>query len=214
MSEAFAPHLLTQGHRRRSSDQRRGQQFLGDLTLAPGRVHEFCGTARRTLALTLGREMTGPVFWIRPAWTAEALNPVAVTRFLNPGRLTFMTPCRAEDLLWTMEEALRSGAVPLVVADLPGPPALTPVRRLHLAAETGAAEGDHAPIGLILTPGSGGAQGIESRWAFHPTHKADRSSSWRLSRLRARTQPESHWHVRPRAGGGLSLGARADLAEK
>ncbi len=214
MSEAFAPHLLTQGqHRRRPRDQR-GQQLLGDLTLAPARVHEFCGPARRTLALTLGREMAGPIFWIRPAWTAEALNPAAVTRFLNPGRLTFLTPGRAEDLLWTMEEALRSGAVPLVVADLPAPPALTPVRRLHLAAETGAAEGNHAPIGLILTPDSGGAQGIESRWAFHPTHAEDRASSWRLSRLRARTEPEAHWAVRPRAGGGLSLADRAPLAEK
>ena len=82
---------------------------------------------------------------------------------------------------------------PLVVADLPGPPALTPVRRMHLAAETGAGLGA-APLGLLLTPGDGGAQGIETRWHMAPAHEGSRRL-WQLERRRARTLPPRRWQV-------------------
>jgi protein ImuA len=200
MSRPAAPHLLERSARHPAAPPiaPAGQALLGDLTLAPGRVHEFCGTARRTLALTLARRMTGPVFWIAPGWSADRLNPEGVLSFLDPGRLIFVTPRRAEDLLWSMEEVLRAGAVPLVVGDLPAPPALTPVRRLQLAAETGAAEGRLVPLGLILTPGRGGAAGAESRWECLPRHAgtARAERGWTLHRRRARTAPEADWTLR------------------
>ncbi|ULB10452.1 hypothetical protein ORIO_11130 [Cereibacter azotoformans] len=179
------------------------QRLVGDLSLARGRVHEFCGPARRLLAILLMAEMRGPVVWIHPGWRPERLYPDGVCAFAEPGRLILARTRRPEDLLWSMEEALRSGAVPLVVAELPEPPPLTPVRRLHLAAEAGAAAGADPPIGLLLTP-AGGATGIETRWQLAPAP----GGRWRLGRLRARMEPPAGWFLR-RARQGLEIESRA-----
>ena len=174
--------------------------FLGALRLDRARVHEFCGPARRTLALMAARATEGPVLWISPGWMPDRLNPQGVLSFITPGRLIFVQPRRIEDLLWSMEEALRSGTVALVVAALPDAPGLTPVRRLHLAAETGRAEGQIAPLGLLLTPGEGGAQGVESRWHLAPRH-TEHGTSWWLERRRARMEPPKAWELRQRDDG-------------
>lgn len=169
---------------------------LGALRLALGRAHELTGPARRTLAALIAAETSGPIFWIAPAWQAEALNPEGLCHLTHPGRLTFLTPERGEDLLWCMEEVLRSGAVPLVVAELDRPPALTPVRRLHLAAEQSGA----APLGLLLVPDQGGAAGVETRWHMAAQHNAAQSPRWQLDLLRARMAPPQSWELQARAG--------------
>ncbi|MEO0484273.1 MAG: hypothetical protein AAF092_00020 [Pseudomonadota bacterium] len=187
---ATAAHLLTRERPREGE----APPFLGDLRLATSRVHELCGPARRSLALMIAAAMEGPIFWISPAWNVDRLNPDGFSHLVNPGRITFVEPERAPDLLWCCEEVLRTGAVPLMVGDLPAPPALTPVRRLHLAAETGAARGI-APLGLILTPGDGGAAGVESRWSLAPALPGDGAAHWTLTRMRARALPPKHWDV-------------------
>ncbi|MGR3496981.1 ImuA family protein [Citreimonas sp.] len=168
------------------------------LSLALARVHELCGTARRTLALRVAAAAGAPVLWIAPARGAAPLNPSGMAEFLQPRDVLFVTPERPVDLLWAMEEALRSGAAPVVIADLADPPAITPVRRLHLAAEAGAATGLCRPLGLILTPGDGGAAGIETRWRMDPLHAPDRDR-WRLERLRARMAPPRAWTIEDEA---------------
>ena len=170
--------------------------------LALGRVHEACGPARHRLALWLAAQTTGPVIWIAPDWSADRLNPCGMMPFIDPARLILVQPKRAEDVLWSMEEVLRAGAVPLAVADLPALPGLTAVRRMHLAAETGGKVQGRAPLGLLLTPGMGGAQGVESRWHLTPDHKGS-AGAWTLTRLRARTAPEQAWHVARRPGAAL-----------
>ncbi|NNE82028.1 MAG: hypothetical protein HKN18_17300 [Silicimonas sp.] len=171
------------------------------MTLDRGRVHEACGSARRRLALMVAGALQGPIFWIRPSWMPVHLNPEGMVRLADPARLIFVTPKRPEDLLWTMEEVLRAGLAPLTVADLPEPPGLTAVRRLHLAAETGAAEGRCVPLGLLLTPGTGGAPGVETRWSLTPNHGENGHEAWVLDRLRARMQPEKTWQVTGGKGG-------------
>lgn len=191
--------LLDRSHHRPD----RGQPLLGPLTLARARVHEAHGPARHTLALLLARAMEGPLFWVAPAWVPDRLYPTGLANLgVNPGRITFVHARHPTDILWTLEEILRAGAVPLVVGDLPGPPGLTPMRRLQLAAEAGAAASGHPPLGLILTP-EGGAAGAESRWKMTPAHTPDRTG-WTLARERARSDPPGTWQVAP-AGDGFAL---------
>ncbi len=168
---------------------------LDEIALPFSRVHEICGRARRTLALMIAARAGAPVFWIAPSWETAPLNPDGMLPFLQPRDVTFLATRRAEDILWCTEEMLRSGAVPVVVAELPGPPGLTQVRRLHLAAEAGTGEGHSRPIGLLLTPGTGGAPGIETRWQMEPEHAPGRTA-WQLSRTRARMAPPKSWQLR------------------
>lgn len=192
------------------------QPLVGELTLRKGRVHELCGPARLTLAALVMGKTQGPVVWIRPGWLADRLNAAGLQPMANPARLIIATAARDEGLLWAMEEALRSGAAPLVVAEVLAPPGLTPIRRLHLAAEAGSQaahrDGTPAPLGLILLPGQGGAQGVESRW--HMTPRPSRSllwsdeGAWTLTRLRARLAPPAAWTLRRGAAGAETLEAQ------
>ncbi len=185
------------------------QPLAGDLTLQRGRVHELCGPSRLMLAARIMARAQGPVIWIRPGWGTERLNAAGLQPLADPSRLILIQAPRDESLLWAAEESLRSGAAPLVIAELLTPPALTPIRRLHLAAETGAeaARRDNAtpPLGLILLPGTGGAQGVESRWHLAPA--PSRSLLWSdedsftLTRLRARLLPPASWAWRTRPRG-------------
>ncbi len=190
-----------------------------EVALARGRVHELCGLARCSLAVLLAGAMAGPVLWIAPGWRAERLHAAGMARFAAPERFVFADCGRVEDILWCAEEALRSGAAPLVVAELPVPPKLTPVRRLHLAAAAGGRGG--LPLGLLLTPGSGGAPGVESRWHMAPETSSDTPagrpvgrSAWTLQRLRARGAGPAAWrlHHGP-AGLAAEPAASAGVAE-
>ena len=183
---------------------RPGLVLAGDLALAAGRVHEAAGPARWSFAAMLAGRVEGPILWIAPAWTGERLSAEGARGFFDPSRLLFAMPGRAEDLLWVMEEALRAGVLALVVAELPEPPGLTRVRRLQLAAEAGAAAA-RAPLGLLLTPGEGGAPGVESRWHIAPRHGAG-LTRWRIERRRARNAGPRGWTL-VQERGALHCGA-------
>ena len=209
-----AAKLTRQTHRADSPGLRLFDRFTPpggrphEFHLAGARAHEACGSARRRFALWLASGHDWPVLWIRPDWHPDRLHLQGVRGEIDPGRLIFVECCRPADLLWSMEEALRSGLIRLVVADLPEPPGLTPVRRLHLAAETGAERTGRAPLGLLLTPGNGSAAGVETRWRLSPDHLDPDMPRWRLSRLRARTAPVADWTVTRGAHGAAQVVAR------
>ncbi|MCZ8332988.1 MAG: hypothetical protein O9328_01875 [Rhodobacteraceae bacterium] len=189
------------------------------IGLARGRLHEFRGPSRVALAVQVMAECAGPVLWITPGWQAERLYPDGVAALADPARLICARARRVEDILWAMEEGLRSGAVPLVVAEVPAAPGLTPVRRLQLAAEAGAEAAHHAgrgivPLGVMLTGGEAGAAGVESRWRMGPLPATsslleERGSVWRLERERARGAGPAAWRLR-REGRGAVLEAWSD----
>ncbi|SMX38058.1 ImuA family protein [Maliponia aquimaris] len=165
-----------------------------EIALPLARVHEICGQARRTLALHVMAQAGGPVIWIHRRHSPDQLNPCGMVGLFSPAEVILAATDRPEDSLWAMEEALRSGAAPVVVADLAEPPGMTPVRRLHLAAEAGAENGFCRPLGLLLTPGTGGAPGIETRLSCDPAHGPG-GQAWRIERLRARMMPPKTWRL-------------------
>ncbi len=178
-----------------------------DVHLARARVHEVTGAARIVFALAAAARLDGPVLWIQPSWTPERLMGDGVSGFIEPGRLIVARARSLIDILWTAEEALRAGVVPLVVADVPALPSLTQTRRLHLAAEAGSAVAEVAPLGLLLTPEPGGVPGIETRWRLAPAPgwATDGQPHWRLTRLRARMAPEHTWEMTARGSRLVSV---------
>lgn len=201
----------------------------GPLALARGRLHEATGPARRVLAAILAgaAQAEGPVIWLRPAWRAERLCPQGLGPFADPGALVIAACPQAEDLPWAAEEALRSGAVALVVVELAAPPDLRQVRRLHLAAAEGVARARAAgtacaPLGLALAAEvvEGALAGVESRWRLaplppdpgHPARlwRGTALPAWRLERLRMRDAPPAAWRLAAGPAGALEA---APLAE-
>jgi protein ImuA len=121
---------------------------------------------------------------------------------------------RAAEALWAAEEALRSGACPCVVLEAATPPALTPVRRLNLAAEAGAAQAPAPPLCLILLAEGGAAGAVETRWRVDPLPgwAAGRPARWRLSLLRDKGGPPGVWVLSGSGASPLRQAARPPLA--
>jgi protein ImuA len=191
--------------------------------LALGRAHEAFGSARRTFAAMTAARLGGPVIWIRGPWAEGAPCPDGLAAFFDPGRIVLVECRRGVEALWAAEEALRSGAAPLVTLEADAPPGLTPVRRLTLAAQGDDGRGDRErerrrtpPLCLILTPLGGAAPAVQTRWRIDPmpgwAHAAG-APRWRLELLRDKAGPPAIWEARGwEARGRSSRGAARDSA--
>ena len=131
------------------------------LTLLGARVHEAEGRGRTAFALFQAARTAGPVFWIALAHDQDRLLPAALPQGLAE-RLHLVETRDETDLLWATEEALRSPAVALVIAEPARPLSLTVGRRLQLAAEAG------RTTGLMLIQEGKGSHAAETRWQCEP----------------------------------------------
>jgi protein ImuA len=173
-------------------------------SLALGRAHEAAGPARRVFAAAAAGRLSGPVVWIVAGPSPGRLHPEGLMGFCDPARLVTARARRPVDGLWAAEEALRAGCAPCVVLETPAPPALTPVRRLQLAAEAGAAAeaATAPPLCLILTPEGGSAAAVETRWWIDPlsgwaseTAPGGGPARWRVALLRDKAGPPGVWEA-------------------
>lgn len=97
------------------------------------------GAATGFCAALLGRLAagTGTVLWCRRGRAQDLYGPGLAAFGLAPARLLVVRARTATDVLWVMEEALRSGALAAVLGEADGL-GVTAARRLQLAAEGGA----------------------------------------------------------------------------
>mgnify|MGYP003627618199 CR=1 FL=1 len=107
-----------------------------------------------------------PILWCEASQTTfdvgRLYGPGLAAFGLDPARLILASPASVVDLLWTMEEALRSGAFAAVIGEIDGRAAaltLTATRRLHLAAEAGG-----RPALLLTGHASNGTSAAATRW--------------------------------------------------
>jgi protein ImuA len=162
-------------------------------------------------ALLLARLLDdgGSVVWCRRhhGCSGHKLHAPGLLAFGLDLRRLLVVHARSEtDVLWAMEESLRSGAVAGVVGEITNLPRVAP-RRLQLAAETGGA------TALLLRPTSAaaGADSAATHWRVDSLPSNDASTgAWRpmgpppeISPLRVQ-RPAVRWRIAlERCKGGI-----------
>lgn len=116
------------------------QAFAGKVFPA-GVVHELVSSTQTNAAATnafiaalLGQllQADGMCLWVG---TKRSIFPPALQLFgVDPGRVIFITPDRAKDVLWVVEEGLKCKAIAAVAGELKAL-SFTESRRLQLAVE-------------------------------------------------------------------------------
>ncbi|WP_395682814.1 ImuA family protein [Inquilinus sp.] len=108
----------------------------------------------------------------------------------DPADLVLARGRRSEDVLWQLEEGLRSGAVAAVVGDVAAPD-LTASRRLQLAAEAA-----RVPVLLLLPPGAAPPQSVAlTRWRIVSRPSRQGRPTWCLDLQRCRGGTPARWCV-------------------
>jgi len=167
--------------------------FQNCFPLRPARVHEACGPGAASFA-AVAMARADAVFWVFEAWRTEMINPQGLTGFFDPAKLVLARAADQTDSLAVTEEALKDGAIPLVVIETTRPLNLREGRRLQLAARAG------NTTGLCLIPEGMGSNATETRWHCAPVFEADGGAfdstlqCWTLMKNKSGTI--GCWHVR------------------
>ena len=155
-----------------------------------GRTHEATGPGAPGFAFALGGRLDGHVLWIVEGWRAGAINPVGFSLYLDPAKLLLARAGDPAEAQAVAEEALRSGAVALVVLEVSKPLSLTAGRRLQLAAEEGKS------TGLCLISEGMGSNAAQTRWHCSPLYDPDDSTLQRWETIKNKSGTLKAWDVR------------------
>ncbi len=161
--------------------------FSQYFPLKSGRAHEVVGPGSTAFAAIVCGQAGGPFLWLSEAWQSQSLNPAGLFPFCEPGQMLMGRADSQDEVLACAEEALRSGMVSVVVAELREALSFTAGRRLQLAAEMGKA------TGLLLIGEGMGNNAAESRWhcapIYEPEDRVPVSSYARVSPFLASFRP-------------------------
>ena len=172
-------------------------QTLGD-GLPLGCLHEVAGTAADGFAAMLATQFTTqlkePVLWCVDGKQARhPFAPGLAGMGVATERLTIACCKTLKDMLWAMEEGLKSGAAALVIGEPSRPLDLTASRRLQLTA------GTEGATGLILGQRNLAPNACTTRWQVSAIPSPDRDSpwggAWRLELTRSRNGGAGTWDV-------------------
>lgn len=158
--------------------------------LKTGRVHEVCGPSAMSFAAIHATKAQNTVFWLSEQWRAEQVNPLGVIDILHPDNLIIASTKEQTETLAVAEEALRSGAMSVVIMELNAPLDLTAGRRLQLAAKAGNA------LGIALIPEGMGSNAAETRWRCYPVFDPEDSTLQRWELIKNKSGTLGVWNVR------------------
>ncbi len=172
--------------------------------LRPAGLHEIIAADESAAAAGFGAVLLarlagahGTLVWARRG--AGLYGPGLAALGLDPARLIVVRSAREDDVLWVLEESLRSRAAGAVLGETGsgGPIAL---RRLQLAAESsGVAALLLRPFGAKVVPGP-----VLSRWRIGSARRGDDSGAgsgdrlgprWRVELQRSRSGTPGSWLV-------------------
>lgn len=153
-------------------------------------THEVCGAGAYVFAFALTAQLTGHTMWIRENWDTTEINPTGFADFAAPAALTICNTKNQSETFAVAEEALRSGAVPLVVMSLNKPVGLTEGRRLQLAARDGKS------TGLAIISEGMGSNAAETRWRCTPVFAPKDSTLQKWELIKNKSGTLGVWHVR------------------
>ncbi|WP_095590798.1 ImuA family protein [Actibacterium ureilyticum] len=159
------------------------------LPLRNARVHEAYGPGAISFA-AVAAARAGSLLWVRESWRNEMINPVGLSDFFDPSKLLLAQTKDQTETLAVAEEALKDGAVPLVVIEISRPLDLREGRRLQLAAKAGKS------TGLCLIPDGMGSNAAETRWHCMPVFDAGDSTLMRWEIIKNKSGTLRAWHVR------------------
>jgi protein ImuA len=172
--------------------------------LPRGGLHEIvaadAGGAATAFAAVLMAGLAGEdgsVVWCRRdsgLHATKLYGPGLAAFGLDLRRLLVVRVRRETEVLWAMEEGLRSGAVAAVLGEVTATPGVA-LRRLQLAAETG------GTTGLLLRPFDAAAGSATTRWRVASASSGWGEGArlpavrWRVELLRCRAATPAGWLV-------------------